>query len=148
MKKIIVIILIIIVLLSAAMFFYTKEKSHQNPVLSSGTDIESIVENYKTFEVNNGGTFHNLTDATSYEIINPADYEVQPFVKNGVKCIKVNDDWVDNLSWGNTFLMKDKKIVEITFDGIYESDFSEIDSIVFADSKVVRILKNPYYKGK
>lgn len=130
-----------------------EKKKEEKP--TSGTDIASVIKNYKTYEqdkIDNGGK-SLLAEATSYEFVTDMlGYKVESTEKNGTKGIKINGDWVLNLGWGNLYLMKDNNIVEFTSNGIYHEDITTIQYFVFPRYKnidhVIGIMPNPLYKGK
>jgi len=121
---------------------------------TSGTDIASVIKNYKTFEgvsEENAGDSHFM-EATRYEFVTDmSGYKVENIEKNGTKGIKINGDWVLNLGWGNMYLMRDNNIVEFTSNGIYHEDITTIEYFVFPRYKnidhVIGIMPNPLYKG-
>jgi hypothetical protein len=132
----------------------------------SGTDIASVIKNYRTYEqdkIDNGGK-SVLAEATSYEFVTDmSGYKVENIQKNGTKGIKINGDWVLNLGWGNMYLMRDSNLVEFTSNGIYHEDITTIEYFVFPNYKSeevpyvegvgrishkIGIMPNPLYKGK
>ncbi|QHI72519.1 S-layer homology domain-containing protein [Aminipila terrae] len=141
-----------------------EKKKEEKP--TSGTDIASVIKNYKTYDVSkysgtdSDGKYEEwyepgpFTEATSYEFVTDmSGYKVENIEKNRTKGIKINGDWVLNLGWGNMYLMKDNNIVEFTSDGIYKSsDITTIQYFVFPRYKnvdhVIGIMPNPLYKGK
>ncbi len=130
---------------------------------TSGTDIAKVIKNYRTYEqekIDLGGK-SLLAEATSYEFVTDmSGYKVENIKKNGVSGIKVNDDFILKLGWGNMYLMKNNEIVMMTQDGIYDDehrmrehiDISTIEYFVFPRYKgvnhVIGIMPNPLYAGK
>ena len=140
---------------------------------NTGTDIGSVIENYKTFEqakIDNGGS-SLLAEATSYEFITDmSKYKVTLFENMGVKALRINGGYPLELGWGNLYFMKDNKLIQMTLDGIYDdstdkvhTDITTIEYFVFPNYKSeevpyvqgvgqisykIGIMPNPFYKGK
>ncbi|MFV0516215.1 MAG: S-layer homology domain-containing protein, partial [Aminipila sp.] len=123
---------------------------------TSGTDIASVIKNYKTFEQEkiDLGYGSNFAEATSYEFVTDmSKYKITLGENRGTKWVDINGRPPLELGWGNMYLMKDKEIVEFTSDGIYkEYDITTIEYFVFPRYKkvdhVIGIMPNPLYKNK
>jgi hypothetical protein len=130
------------------------EKKEDANKPTSGTDIASVIKNYKTFEQISGeeASGSDFMEATSYEIITDMSvYQVTLGENRGTKWIDINGQTPLELGWGNLYLMKDNKIIEFTSDGIYKSDITTIEYFVFPRYKnvdhVIGLMPNPLYKG-
>ncbi|WP_312352783.1 S-layer homology domain-containing protein [Aminipila sp.] len=140
----------------------------------SGTDIASVIKNYKTFEQEkiDLGYGSVLAEATSYEFVTDmSGYKVTLRENMGTKWIEINGQTPLKLEWGNMYLMKDNNLIMFTQDGIYDDeyrmkehlDITTIKYFVFPNYKSeevpyvegvgrishkIGIMPNPLYKGK
>ena len=138
-----------------------KKEENKEP---SGTDIASVVKNYKTFGVSKyGGTDSDgnydewyepgpFAEATSYEFVTDmSGYKVTLGENRGTKWIDINGQPPLKLGWGNMYLMKGGNIVMFTNDGIYDGsqrtehlDITTIEYFVFPNYKSEEV---PYVEG-
>lgn len=130
------------------------EKEEENNA-TTGTDIASVIKNYKTFEQikEEEASGSDFMEATSYEIVTDMSvYKVEERVNNGTKGLRINGKHPLELGWGNLYLMRNNQIVEFTSDGIHKSDITTIEYFIFPRYKeidhVIGIMPNPLYKGK
>ncbi|WP_312091399.1 S-layer homology domain-containing protein [Aminipila sp.] len=141
---------------------------------TSGTDIASVIKNYRTFEGISEAEARgsDFMEATSYEFVTDMSaYKVTLRENMGTKWIEINGQTPLKLEWGNMYLMKDNNLIMFTQDGIYDDeyrmkehlDITTIEYFVFPNYKSeevpyvegvgrishkIGILPNPLYKGK
>ncbi|QAT43834.1 S-layer homology domain-containing protein [Aminipila luticellarii] len=141
------------------------EEKKEESSSTSGTDIASVIKNYKTFGVSkysgtdSDGNYEEwyepgpFAEATSYEFVTDmSGYKIEEKVNNGTKGLRINGKYPLDLGWGNLYFMKDGELVEFTSDGIHESDITTIEYFVFPRYQnvdhVIGIMPNPLYQGK
>ncbi len=131
------------------------EEKKEESSSTSGTDIASVIKNYKTFEgiSEKEARGSDFMEATSYEFVTDmSGYKIEEKVNNGTKGLRINGKYPLDLGWGNLYFMKDGELVEFTSDGIHESDITTIEYFVFPRYQnvdhVIGIMPNPLYQGK
>ncbi|WP_312648912.1 S-layer homology domain-containing protein [Aminipila sp.] len=122
---------------------------------TSGTDIASVIKNYKTYEQEDIDLGYGslLAEATSYEFVKDMlGYKVTNGGNGRYSWVEINGEPTTKLGWGNMYLMKDNNIVAFSGDGQYKCDITTIQYFVFPRYKnidhVIGIMPNPLYKGK